>query len=732
MIVSIWRYAHLALAVISSLFLVILSVTGVILAFDAIDEKIPAYKTDEFNTLDLAQSVSGLRKVYPEIIELSVDHNRFVSIDALDEGGNNVRAYIHPVTGAVLGPVQPKSQFIQWITALHRSLFLKDTGRIIVGVVSFLLLLISVSGVILIIKRQQGIRHFFARINRDFFAQYFHVVSGRWLLIPVFIVALTGTYLFMVRMNLVKKNNQEIVHAPEPAEPVARDVKDFTVFQQTKLSEVEKLEFPFDADDPDEHYVLKLKDRILSVNQVSGDIMEEIRYPYAVLMERLSLDLHTGRTSIIWAIVLGIASLNILVFMYTGFVITFRRTRTKIRNKYKPSQAEIVLLAGTENGSTLFFANQIHKQLLADGQRSFLAGMNQYQAYGQARHILVFTSTYGLGTAPTNAVNFEKLVQKYPQLQPVQFSVVGFGSKAYPDFCAYARHIDKVLEQQSWAVRFLPLHTIHDRSTDEFITWVRHWSEKALMALAATPAVYRTKVPALKKLKVVSKTLVTDSNSTFTILLKPVSKLRFQSGDLLTIYPANDNRERFYSIGKNEDTIQLVVKLHPGGFGSGFLYGLEENSIMQARVMANPHFYFPEKAPAVALIANGTGIAPFLGMIKNNRKNIPVHLYAGFRYNNELAQQYRQFALEEKANNTLAGFDFAFSRELDACYVMDLIRRDQFFFVSLLNSNGVIMICGSLKMQQDVERVLEEVLMTGGHRQLSHYKEKNQILTDCY
>lgn len=732
MIVSIWRYAHLALALISSLFLIILSVTGVILAFDAIAEKRPSYKTAEFDTLDLAQSVSGLRKLYPEIIELSVDHNRFVSIDAIDGEGNSVRGYIHPVTGEVLGPLQQKSQFIQWNIALHRSLFLKDTGRIIVGVVSFLLLLISVSGVILIIKRQQGIRHFFAKINRDFFSQYFHVVTGRWLLIPVFIIALTGTYLFMVRMNLIKKPNQEIAHTPELTEPVAREVKDFTVFQQTKLSEVEKLEFPFDVEDPDEHYILKLKDRILSVNQVSGDIVEETRYPYAVLMERLSLDLHTGRTNILWAIILGIASLNILAFMYTGFVITFRRTRTKIRNKYKPSQAEIVLLVGTENGSTLFFANQIHKQLLADGQRSFLAGMNQYQVFGKASHIVVFTSTYGLGTAPANAINFEKLIQRYPQPQPIQFSVVGFGSKAYPDFCAYARHVDAVLEKQSWAVRFLPLHCIHDRSTEEFINWVRHWSEKSLLALAATPAVYQTKTPGLKKLKVVSKTQVTDSNSTFIILLKPASKIRFRSGDLLAIHPAGDNRERFYSIGRNEDMIQLVVKLHPGGFGSGFLYELEESSILQGRVMANPHFHFPEKAPAVALIANGTGIAPFLGMIMNNRKNIPVHLYAGFRYNNELVQQYRQFALEEKSKDTLVGFDFAFSREQDACYVMDLIRKDPCFFTGLLDSGGVIMICGSLRMQQDVEQVLEEILTTAGYRQLSYYKEKDQMLTDCY
>jgi sulfite reductase (NADPH) flavoprotein alpha-component len=40
MTLSIWRYAHLALALISSVFLLILSVTGVILAVGAVNEKL--------------------------------------------------------------------------------------------------------------------------------------------------------------------------------------------------------------------------------------------------------------------------------------------------------------------------------------------------------------------------------------------------------------------------------------------------------------------------------------------------------------------------------------------------------------------------------------------------------------------------------------------------------------------------------------------------------------------
>lgn len=212
MTLSIWRYAHLALAVVSSIFLIVLSITGVILAIDAVNERVPAYRTEDLKTISLAQSLTELRKVYPEIIEIAVDHNQFVSIDAIDQEGNTARGYIHPVTGKLLGEIKPKSDFVQWTTALHRSLFLKETGRILIGIVSFLLLLITISGIVLIAKRQQGLRNFFGKIHKDFFSQYFHVVSGRLLLIPIFILALTGTYLFMIRMDLIDKESKEIEH----------------------------------------------------------------------------------------------------------------------------------------------------------------------------------------------------------------------------------------------------------------------------------------------------------------------------------------------------------------------------------------------------------------------------------------------------------------------------------------------------------------------------------------
>ncbi|MCB0434087.1 MAG: hypothetical protein KDD18_14235, partial [Mangrovimonas sp.] len=43
--ISIWRYSHLALAVSSFVFIILASLTGIILAFQPISEQIKPYKT---------------------------------------------------------------------------------------------------------------------------------------------------------------------------------------------------------------------------------------------------------------------------------------------------------------------------------------------------------------------------------------------------------------------------------------------------------------------------------------------------------------------------------------------------------------------------------------------------------------------------------------------------------------------------------------------------------------
>lgn len=73
-----------------------------------------------------------------------------------------------------------------------------------------------------------------------------------------------------------------------------------------------------------------------------------------------------------------------------------------------------------------------------------------------------------------------------------------------------------------------------------------------------------------------------------------------------------------YSVAKCEGNVQLVIKLHPNGLGSGYLNSLKAGSVIMGRMISNSAFHQPKDKNTV-MIANGTGIAPFLGMILQNK-----------------------------------------------------------------------------------------------------------------
>lgn len=732
MTISIWRYSHLALAVSSFLLLLLASITGIILSFQPLSEKIQSYRAGNFNELTLAQTLPVLRKNYSGISELTVDANQFVKISGSDNDGEKLLAYVDPQTGRILGSPGKENEFFQWITGLHRSLFLHETGRFFVGLTAFLLLLITVSGTILIIQRQRGLKRFFKRIVRENFAQYYHVVVGRWSLIPIFIIALTGTYLSLARF--------EVIRAPKISTDVDLDAirsgpvkkaADFNLLKQIKLSEVVSVEFPF-SDDAEDYYTLKLKDREVAVNQVTGDMLSEVRYPAAVLLTNLSLNLHTGRASALWAIILAVACVNILFFIYSGFAITLKRRANPTKNKYTAEESRFIILVGSENGSTFRFARAIHQGLLKAGERSFLTEINSYKIYPKAEYLLVMTATYGLGDAPTNASKFAALLKKYPQPQSIRYSVLGFGSHSYPDFCKFAFEVSNLLSHQSWALPITDVHTVNDKSPDDFRLWSEALSQQeGIPPMTLPDDLHGTDNVPLETFTVSSNIAGARTDGLFTISLQPRRRLSVISGDLLAIYPANDHRERLYSIGVIDKEIRLNVRLQPDGLGSVFLHRLTPGEKIRARVINNEHFHFPGDVPEVLMISNGTGIAPFLGMIFQNKQKTPCHLYCGFREPSSL-EMYENFLEESRADRKLVQLHTAFSREGNKQYVSDLISRDGDFVAGVLNKGGVIMICGSLAMQKDVIELLENICQEKTGRSLTFYQSHHQIRTDCY
>ena len=107
-------------------------------------------------------------------------------------------------------------------------------------------------------------------------------------------------------------------------------------------------------------------------------------------------------------------SLSLLFFMYSGLSMSIKRQRKskKIVSQYSKDEAEYIILVGSETGNTYAFANTFYDALKNIKKTVHLSTLNEYSSYVNASHVIVFTATYGDGDAPSNARNFEILLNK--------------------------------------------------------------------------------------------------------------------------------------------------------------------------------------------------------------------------------------------------------------------------------------------------------------------------------
>lgn len=734
MLISIWRYSHLTLAVSSFLFLIIASVTGLILAFEPVTDNLELATVPTGKNVPLTETLIALQNQYDEVLDLKVDQNDFVIASVISEDGMG-EFYIDPKSAKKAGEITERAAIYEWCTNFHRSLLLKSTGRVIVGFVSFLLSLITVTGIILIIKRQQGIRHFFNQIIKDNFYQYAHTYLGRLFLIPILIIALSGVYLSLARFEIIppaEVENPNIDFDHISISP-KRDLTDFPAFQNITLDQVVSVEFPFSSD-PEDYYTIKLHDREIRVNQITGEELSLVNSPIVQLLSDWSLTLHTGQGNPYWAIVLGLSSISILFFILSGFTITLKRRKHQIKNKYKAEESNIIILIGSESGSTTGFAKLFHQHLLNAGYKSYLDVLNKYTAYNNMQQLVVFTATYGLGEAPANAKLFESAFASLPPQNPFMFSVVGFGSHAYADFCQYAKDVDLLLDQYPDSKRLTELHTINGKSWESFTRWISDWEKQMNIDLQMPRKnPFEVRKDKANSYEVLGKSeLFGFENQTFTITLKRPNSKKAIAGDLLGIFPPNDPNERLYSVGLDENgNILLSVKIHNNGVCTNYLNALNAGDFLQAISVKNNEFHFPKNNKPVLMIATGTGIAPFLGMLEQNKNN-ETTLFWGAK--NELDfSGYQSIINRLIANKKLSTFKTAYSRaSTPKTYVQDHLAAESKYVVDLLQNKGTILICGSIHMQQGVTELLQNICSTNGLKPLNHYINKGQVRMDCY
>ncbi|WP_405378358.1 PepSY domain-containing protein [Nonlabens sp. Asnod3-A02] len=725
MTLSLWRYSHLLLALFSSLFLIVASVTGVVLALEPISNATQNYHVVDLEDVSLARTLTQLKKNNEEVLSIKVTADSYVIASVITLDGTSQDVYIHPETGTSLGLVIERAPIYRWTTNLHRSLFLKSIGRIFVGIVSLLLCFIAFTGILLLIQRQGGFLKLYGKIKERDFNQRYHIILGRWLLFPILIIAVTGVYLSAEKFDLTPSFSIEHDWSKEPSiELSSGELIDIPFFQELKMSQIDQLSFPFSEDQLD-YFEITLHDCDLLVDQYSGEIISEVSHPFAHVLSSWSMTLHTGSGSIIWSVILLISSASILFFIFSGIAMYLKRRKKAVKTiaLANKEDAEIVILVGSEGGSTFAFAKAISNQLSEQGKKVYLSSLNEYSIYEKATQFIIFTATYGDGDAPTNARHFLQKLTVIEQPNPIRFAVLGFGSRDYDHFCKYAVEVDTALQERAGFTPMLPLDKINSNDAQEIEKWLEKYKRQTGITLKNADF----KEPTYSTFKVLECSVL-NLDDTFLLCIQPHKKLKYKSGDILYILPPDETKPRAYSIARIDNYIILSIKKHDRGLCSTYLNELKIGDQIEAYIKQNERFHLPKKERSVIMISNGTGIAPFLGMINEKKsKKRELHLYWGGRSTGsfDLYQPYLK-------QTSLSSLRLAYSREMDKRYIQHKIWDQRVEIAILLSNGSPIMICGSLAMMNDVLATIEKITIEQLGKPLSVFEQRGQVLTDCY
>lgn len=712
-----WKVIHRWLGLTVGTLAVVLGITGSVLAIDPVQQawQAPAAPGD----LPVATLVERVTRTVPGAEEIR--HLPSGAIVVFSFAGDQPQAqYVDPADGRVLGAWQA-SALPRWVKNLHRSLLLGDAGRWGAAGIALTMGLLCVSALVLLLRRMGGWRQLSARV-RGSLAQRIHVVAGRVVLAVLCLTSLTALTMSASTLGLVELDTRaepEVlsVLTGQPDLPGAQ----LATLQSLAVQDLRKLNFPGPTDPEDTWNVTTAQGQGW-IDRYSGQMLA---WQDATLAQRIydwAVVLHTGEAAWPWAVVLGLVGASVLLFWLSGVVIWWqaRRQTPHLTGNTPLAQADVLIFVASEGGSTWGFAQTLQDALSQGGHRVHTSALENFRTTAATRQVFVLAATYGEGQAPAHASRALEHIAKL-SAGAVPVTVLGFGDRQFPAFCAFAVALDQTLRAQGWPT-LLPLECIHQQSGQQFARW-----GVALAQALGEPLVLEhvPRVPPTTALTLVARQDYPGVTGQATAILRfawpaqgPGARLRghglarFAAGDLLGIVPPGSAVPRYYSLasGWEDGFVEICVRQMPGGLCSTHLLGLKMGDSITAFIRSNPGFALPRTRRPVLLIGAGTGMAPLAGFIRRNDRRRPMHLYFGGR---DPARDF-YFGPDIQrwlGEGRLATLQTVFSRVPDGGgYVQDALRRDAERVRGLVAQGAIVRVCGSRAMAQGVAEALDTVL----------------------
>ena len=718
------RKLHSLLGLWVALLAVVLALSGAILALDPALER-------QSNTLaangqtSVAVLAGRVAQHYPGVEQIQRTPSGSVIVYYRRDGQTGVD-HVDPQTGQGIAP-HTGSPLPRWMKKLHRSWLLDTPGRVVSGLTALAMLVLSVTGTVLLVRRVGGWRHL-ADPLRGNLVQRWHTQVGRVVVLGLLLSALTGVYLSAATFALVPDGMQDDPDFPSavsggPAAPVTA----LPALVATDLNHLRELVYPNPGDLSDV-FSLATDQGEGYVDQSTGELLSYLPHGGFRQTYELIYQLHTGEGLWWLGLLLGVCALSVPVLSATGALTWWdrRQSMPRIVDNSTAHAADTVILVGSENNSTWGFANTLHDALRKAGLRVHTAAMNQLATeYPQAERLFILTATYGDGDAPISANQFLARLGKFKVSSKTGFAVLAFGDRQFPQFCKFACDVEAALLAQGWR-RLVDTDTIDRQSAQSFTRW-----GNAVGPLIGQDLnlVHTPKHPRTDAFMLVERDDYGETVQAPTSILRFAAAPKqgfnggmarlwggnglpnFEVGDLLGVVPPGSATPRFYSLAsKSGDRfLEICVRKLPGGLCSEFLHGLQPGGRMEGFIQLHPDFRpVASKAPVI-LIGAGTGIGPLAGFIRNNTGQHPMYLYWGgrdpasdFLYKRELDACL--------ADGRLTGLHAAFSRAKEGAYVHDRVLGDAERLRELLKQGGQVLVCGGRAMAKNIAQALDEVL----------------------
>jgi sulfite reductase (NADPH) flavoprotein alpha-component len=693
------RRWHQLLSLSMGTLLIVIAISGVILSIVPIRTAF-SNTVQPIQSLNLQTLLQRLDKNFSQIEKITVTPSNEVIIETRNNNKLE-QMYVDVKTGAAIKPVE-SSEFFLKVKTFHRSLWLGDIGRIIVGISAFTLTIISITGCILLVKRQGGWRGLLLPAQGKGLSRW-HSFIGQIFLGPLLLLAITGTYLVFVTFELISDGRESVRYPESREELTAVTASSLDSFASISLSSVKSLVYPIPEDWFDV-YTLKTNNGYQFFDQFTGETLAAQNYKTQLKLNHWILLLHSGEGASLWALALGLTATTVPFFTITGVLVWWRRPTSKVGKSAKATHAEAVILVGSETKTTWQFAAGLNAALMENGVSVHLGDLNSFQPYPKAQWLFVLTATYGNGQAPANAQAFMNRLSKQSTQPNWKYAVVGFGDETYANFCRYAHNVSNALKE--FAAPLTPLHTVNRQDHSEFKQWAGTLGEHLELPIKL-PELTAEPESDFVKLKLIEKIHYEEGQ---VARLSFNCKHRFQPGDLLAVTKNFHSRARLYSVASHQrdGCLTICVKKVERGECSNYLHSLAIGETANARLQPNPHFQQPKGAKRIIFIATGTGVAPFAGMIANNKNKVNMTLFFGCRHAKH-ENLYADESLTWLSENRLTKRFVAYSRDTESHYVQDLIVLNSDYVLHEIELGAVIMVCGSHRMAQSVGRTLDKL-----------------------